>query len=50
MSAAPAQKKKDPPLSEFSFFSEVAEYKQRGELRDLEHAKTIKTCDRFLQA
>lgn len=30
--------------------SEVAEYKRREELRDLEHAKTIESCTRFLQA
>lgn len=30
--------------------SEVAEYKRREELRDREHAKTIESCVRFLQA
>ena len=30
--------------------SEVAEYKRREELRDLEHSKTIAACARFLQA
>lgn len=30
--------------------SEVAEYKRREELRDLEHSKTIDACARFLQA
>lgn len=29
--------------------SEVAEYKRREELRDLEHSKTIAACARFLQ-
>ena len=30
--------------------SEVAEYKRREELRDLEHSKTIDACAKFLQA
>ena len=29
--------------------SEVAEYKRREELRDLEHSKTLAACSRFLQ-
>lgn len=30
--------------------AEVSEYKRREELRDIVHARTIESCNRFLQA